>query len=103
MSVSLDGQPVSDVQIQKIQWPASPDLLQSGEDPIEIQLAVKWPERLTGQHQITIHNANQEAISLNSYALTAAAGITFSSPAQSNGRLDMNVNFSGVPAEVRAP
>jgi nickel/cobalt transporter (NicO) family protein len=95
-TVSLDEQPVSDILIQEIQWPASPDLLQSGEDPIKIQLAVKWPETLSGQHQITIHNANQEAISLNSYALTAAAGVSFSSPAQTNGRLDMNVNFTGV-------
>ena len=93
--VSLDGQPVGDVQIRGIQWPVSPDLLQSGEDPIDIQLEVNWPERLTGQHQVTIHNANQEAISLNSFALTAEAGITFSSPAQANGRLDVNVNFSG--------
>ena len=67
------GNRLSDIEIQEIQWPASPDLLQSGEDPIEIQLVVKWPERLTGQHQVTIHNANQEAISLNSYALTAAS------------------------------
>jgi len=94
-TVSLDGQPVSDILIQEIQWPASPDLLQSGEDPIKIRLAVKWPGTLSGQHQITIHNANQEAISLNSYALTAAASISFSSPAQTNGHLDMNVNFTG--------
>ena len=92
--VSLDGQTIKDVEIQEIHWPASPDLLQSGEDPIEIQMEVKWPELLTGQHQIMIHNANQEAISLNAYALTAGTGITFSSPAQSNGRLDVNINFS---------
>ena len=94
--VSLDGQPVTDVQIQKIHWPASPDLLQSGEDPIEIQLVVTWPEPLVDQHQLSIHNANQEAISLNSFALLAEAGVSFSSPIQSNGRLDVNVNFSSV-------
>ena len=65
-TVSLDGQQVTDVQIQEIHWPASPDLLQSGEDPIEIQMVFKWPEQLTGQYQVSIHNANQEAISLNS-------------------------------------
>ncbi|HVM70366.1 MAG TPA: sulfite exporter TauE/SafE family protein [Anaerolineales bacterium] len=92
--ISLDGQTVKDVKIREIHWPASPDLLQSGEDPIEIRMVVKWPERLNGSHQIMIHNANQEAISLNAYALTAGTGITFSSPAQSNGRLDVNINFS---------
>jgi ABC-type nickel/cobalt efflux system permease component RcnA/Tol biopolymer transport system component len=98
--VSLDGQTITDVQIQDLHWPASPDVLQSGEDPIEIHLVVKWPGSLTGQHLVEIHNANQEAISLNWFSLAAAGGISFSNPAQTNGRLDMNVNFGGTSGAI---
>src|SRR5271157_3608375 len=94
-TISLDGQVISGVQVQDIHWPASADVLQSGEDPIIIHLMVEWPEGLTGRHALEIHNANQEAISLNSFSLTAAEGISFSSPAQTNGRLDITVNGGG--------
>lgn len=94
-SLSLDDQTVPAVQIQDIHWPASADVLQSGEDPIVIHLSAQWPESLTGHHSVEIHNANQEAISLNSFSLTASGGISFSTPEQSNGRLDFTVNAGG--------
>ncbi|HTX90029.1 MAG TPA: hypothetical protein VMC09_02335, partial [Anaerolineales bacterium] len=91
--ISLDGKTFPNVQLQNIHWPASPDVFQSGEDPIEVHLVVHWPESLTGQHSVEIHNANQEAISMNWYSLTATGGISFTDPEQSNGRLDVNVNY----------
>ncbi|MGB8214714.1 MAG: sulfite exporter TauE/SafE family protein [Anaerolineales bacterium] len=91
-TVSLDGQTPDPVQVTDIQWPTSPDLFQSGEEPIEIHLQVKWPESLSGSHSLEIHNANQEAISLNWFSLTAGDGLSFSDPAQSNGRLDVKIS-----------
>lgn len=93
-SIILDGQSIDNILIKDIHWPATADVLQSGEDPIDIHLAVPLPQSLSGQHSIEIHNANQEAISLNWFSLTAEGGISFSSPSQSNGRLGMKVNFS---------
>jgi len=93
--ISLDGHALNPVQIRDIHWPASADVLQSGEDPIVIHLEVKWPAQLAGQHSIEIRNANQEAISLNSFSLTAGEGISFATPTQSNGLLEIPVNAGG--------
>jgi ABC-type nickel/cobalt efflux system permease component RcnA len=97
-TVSLDGQAITPVQVQEIHWPDSVDVLQSGEDPIVIRLEVQWPSRLAGRHRIEIHNANQEPISLNSFSLTAGEGISFATPTQSNGLLEISVEAGGSSA-----
>jgi len=94
-TLALDGQSAGNIQVAGIHWPASVDTLQSGTDPIEIHLAFPWPQSLSGPHSLEIHNANQEAISLNWFSLTAASGLSFSNPTQSNGRLAIRVNFGG--------
>jgi ABC-type nickel/cobalt efflux system permease component RcnA/Tol biopolymer transport system component len=94
-TLTMDGQPVGNIQVAGIHWPSSEDILQAGTDPIEIHLAIPWPQGVSGSHSLEIHNANQEAISLNWFSLAAAGGMSFSSPTQSNGRLAIRLNFGG--------
>jgi nickel/cobalt exporter len=94
-TVSLDSKIVHDIRVTDVHWPAASDAFQSGEDPIEIRLTVRWLETLVGQHTIEIHNANQEAISLNWYSVESKGGISFLTPSQSNGLLDLQVNYGG--------
>ena len=97
-SLTLDGQPVTNIQAAVIHWPAKVDALQSGSDSITIRLVVQWPQSLSGSHTLEIHNTNQEALSLNWFSLAAETGLSFTNPTQSNGQLDVALNFGALPS-----
>jgi nickel/cobalt exporter len=93
LSIVLDGQTLSQYQVQNIHWPATVDVLRAGEDSIEVVLLIKWPSELTGRHSLKIHNSHLEANSLNWFALTSEQGLSINQPAQSNGLLDITLHF----------
>ncbi len=90
---TVDGQPLDTIQNQSIHWPASETVLSTGDDSIEVRFAVQWPKGLIGKHLIEIHNTYLEANSLNWFSLTAGPGLSFDSPAQDNGQLNLDLNF----------
>ena len=92
-SLTVDSQPLGGIQVAGITWPASVDAFQSGNDAIDIRLVAAWPQGLSGTHTLAIHNANQEAISLNWFSLTAQGGLSFTNPNQSNGQLTLTLGF----------
>ncbi len=90
----LDGHPLDAIQVSKIHWPASMDILAAGDEPIEIQFLANWPVRLQGSSPVVIHDNFQEAISLNWFSLKSQTGVVFAEPAQNNGLLQTTVYFS---------
>jgi ABC-type nickel/cobalt efflux system permease component RcnA/Tol biopolymer transport system component len=93
LSVSVDGQLLDSIQVQNIHWPENVNVLRTGEDAIEILFAIQWPEGLVGEHSVEIHNSYLESNSINWFSLTAKEGVSFSSPAQTNGQLRLNLVF----------
>ena len=92
-SINIDGNPINSIQTESVRWPASVDSLRTGQDAIEIQLLVKWPNGLTGKHSIQINNSYLESNSLNSLSLTGEQGFSFDQPNQDNNKLSFNLYF----------
>ena len=57
LSISLDGRPLDQHQVQSIHWPANVDALRAGDDSIEIGMVFNWPAKLAGGHSLKIHNS----------------------------------------------
>ena len=86
LSVTLDGKILSP-NVKSLHWPAAIGVLRTGEDAIQMQLSAEWSTQSSGARHLQIHNAYLEANSLNWFSLTAAPGLSFTTPAQTNGLL----------------
>ncbi len=95
LSVELDGQALAPAGLQTVQWPATVDVLRTGEGRIEIGLRFTWPANTIGPHTLVIHSAHLEANSLNWFSVLATSDLSFDQPAQDNGLLSTNVHFAG--------
>ncbi|HUI90110.1 MAG TPA: sulfite exporter TauE/SafE family protein [Anaerolineales bacterium] len=91
--ILLDNQPVAFTQTQDIHWPATVDVMRTGEDSIEMHLLVQWPAGLGGKHSVLIHNSHLEPNSLNWFSIASQQGMTFDQPAQNNGLLGVDIYF----------
>jgi nickel/cobalt exporter len=93
-TVLFDNQPIAYTQTQDIRWPATVDVMRTGEDSIEMHLLVKLPAGLSGKHSVVIHNSHLELNSLNWFSVTGQQGMVFDQPAQNNGLLGFDIYFS---------
>jgi nickel/cobalt exporter len=89
-SVNLDGATPLTWRLEKVEWPASLDTLLVGDETILVRLATAWPPHLTSSHQLIFHNHYQESVSINWFYLHGLEGITFQTPEQQNGQLQIN-------------
>ena len=96
-TVLFDNQPIAYTQTQDIHWPATVDVMRTGEDSIEMHLLVKLPAGLTGKHSVVIHNSHLELNSLNWFSVASQQGMTFDQPAQNNGLLGFDIYFPNSP------
>ena len=94
-TVLFDNQPITFTQTRDIHWPATVDVMRTGEDSIEMHLLAGLPAGLKGEHSIALHNSYLEANSLNWFSVSARQVVAFDRPAQNNGLLDFNVYFPG--------
>jgi nickel/cobalt transporter (NicO) family protein len=92
-TVLFDNQPIAYTQTQDIHWPATVDVMRTGEDSIEMHLLVKLPAGLNGKHSVVIHNSHLELNSLNWFSVSSQPGMTFDQPAQNNGLLGFDIYF----------
>ncbi len=92
LSIELDSQPAT-ADVNSIHWPATVDLLRTGEDAVKVMLAADWSSGLAGRHALEIHNSYLEPNSLNWFSLSASGGLSFGRPAQDNGRLTLDLIF----------
>ena len=92
-TVLFDNQPIAYTQTQDIHWPATVDVMRTGEDLIEMHLLVKLPAGLNGKHSVVIHNSHLELNSLNWFSVTSQQGMTFDQPTQNNGLLGFDIYF----------
>ncbi|HVN16229.1 MAG TPA: hypothetical protein VMT73_10855, partial [Anaerolineales bacterium] len=99
MTVTMDGQPVKFSASQDVHWPATVNVLRTGEDSVETTISIQWPANLTGKHSFSIHSAHLESNSLNWFSLTSQNGLVFAQPKQTNGRLEFDLYF---PSSVNA-
>lgn len=88
--VTLDGQPLT-LKVDSLYWPAQIDGFRTGDDSLRVQLHAPWPAKTDSAHHLQIHNAYLEGNSLNWFSISAADGLSFSTPQQSNGRLSLDV------------
>ena len=94
-TVLFDNQPIALTQTQDIHWPATVDVMRTGEDSIEMHLLVQFPAGLTGKHSIVIHNSHLELNSLNWFSVASQQSMSFDQPAQNNGLLGFDIYFPG--------
>jgi nickel/cobalt transporter (NicO) family protein len=94
-TASFDGGQNIAFQLQSIHWPTTLDILQAGSEPIELQLSAAWPSNLAGKHALKVHNAFQEAITLNWFSLSSEQGLTFEEPKQNSGQVSATLYFPG--------
>ncbi len=92
-TVLFDNQPIAYTQTQDIHWPATVDVMRTGEDSIEMHLLVQFPVGLSGKHSVVIHNSHLELNSLNWFSVASQQGMTFDQPAQNNGILGFDIYF----------
>ncbi|MBN1993826.1 MAG: PD40 domain-containing protein [Anaerolineae bacterium] len=77
-------------RLEGIEWPTDFNAMQTGDETILIHLAADWPANLAGEHQLTLNNQYQEAISVNWFYLHGLEGVLFQKPTQDNGRLEVD-------------
>ena len=94
-TVLFDNQPIAFTQTQDIHWPATVDVMRTGEDSIEMHLLVQFPAGLSGKHSVVIHNSHLELNSLNWFSVASQQSMTFDQPAQNNGLLGFDIYFPG--------
>jgi ABC-type nickel/cobalt efflux system permease component RcnA/Tol biopolymer transport system component len=92
-TVLFDNQPIAYTQTQDIHWPATVDVMRTGEDSIEMHLLVKYPAGLSGKHSVVIHNSHLELNSLNWFSVASQQGVMFDQPAQNNGLIGFDIYF----------
>ncbi len=92
-TVLFDNQPIALIQRQDIHWPATVDVMRTGEDSIEMHLLVQFPAGLSGKHSVVIHNSHLELNSLNWFSVASQQSMTFDQPAQNNGLLGFDIYF----------
>ncbi len=93
--VLFDNQPIALTQTQDIHWPATVDVMRTGEDSIEMHLLVQFPAGLSGKHSVVIHNSHLELNSLNWFSVASQQSMAFDQPAQNNGLLGFDIYFPG--------
>ena len=99
LTISLDTHPLKFNDIETVHWPATVDVLRTGEDAVIVKLSFDWPSTPAGRHALGIHNAYLESNSLNWFSLTGSEGAAFDRPAQNNGRLTFDLFIApGVPS-----
>jgi nickel/cobalt exporter len=81
-------------RLEAVEWPASFQAMQAGNETILIHLAADWPSELTGEHQFKLYNQYQETISVNWFYLHGIEGISFRTPKQNNGQLEVDLLLS---------
>jgi ABC-type nickel/cobalt efflux system permease component RcnA/Tol biopolymer transport system component len=82
-----------------VRWPATVDVLRTGDDAVKVKLQMDWSSNLRGRHALEIHNVHLESNSLNWFSLAAQDGWTFGQPAQDNGRLIFDVFIPTPPLQ----
>ncbi len=92
-TVLFDNQPIAVTQTQDIHWPATVDVMRTGEDSIEMHLLVKLPAGLNGKHSVVIHNSHLELNSLNWFSVASQQSMMFDQPAQNNGLIGFDIYF----------
>jgi len=95
LSARVDGGTPLRWEVEQVAWPASFDAFQLGDERISLVLAAAWPERVAAAHTLLLHNTFEDAISTNWFSLTGEEGITFSTPVQSGGRLEVPFALAG--------
>ncbi len=97
-TVLFDNQPITYTQTQDIHWPATVNVMRTGEDLIEMHLLVKLPGGLSGKHSVVIYNSHLELNSLNWFSVASQQSMAFDQPAQNNGLLGIDIYFPGSSA-----
>ena len=92
-TVLFDNQPIALTQTQDIHWPATVDVMRTGEDSIEMHLLIKLPAGPNSKHSVVIHNSHLELNSLNWFSVSSQQGMMFDQPAQNNGLLGFDIYF----------
>ncbi len=91
LSITLDQKALGPLQVQSLHWPASVNLLRTGQDSIEVKLAGSWLGQTSSQRELEVHNSHLESNSLNWFSVNSSENLRFDQPAQDNGRLSLDI------------
>jgi nickel/cobalt exporter len=78
-------------RLETVEWPTSFNAMQVGEETILIHLTTDWPSELAGEHQLKLYNQYQETMSVNWFYLQGIEGVSFRTPTQDNGQLEVDL------------
>jgi ABC-type nickel/cobalt efflux system permease component RcnA len=83
-------------EVVGIDWPASSQQWQLGDEPIRVELRAAWPAGLQQGQRLALANEFEASNSLNWFYVKASEGVRFETPTQEKGLLTLQVALEGV-------
>ena len=91
-SVEFDQQSL-DLILNDVRWPVQIDDLYQGKEPIRIFLSADWPEELSEDRSVSLHNRYAPKSSLSWFEVHAKDDLSFTLPAQNSGTINLVVGL----------
>ncbi len=92
-SVELDGESLP-LTLAGVDWPGELQKLFNGDESIQIHLQAAWPDEIGIDHRLALHNRYNSKNSISWYEILGEDGITFDTPYQNRGTLDLDFGLS---------
>jgi ABC-type nickel/cobalt efflux system permease component RcnA/Tol biopolymer transport system component len=92
-SVELAGEPLS-LTLAGIEWPGEIERLFKGDESIRVHLQASWQDEIGPDHTLALHNRYNSKNSISWYEVLGEDGITFDTPHQNRGTLELDFGLS---------
>ncbi len=92
-SVELDGESLP-LTLAEIEWPDEIQKLYRGDESIRVHLQASWPDEIGPDHRLALHNRYNSKNSISWYEVLGEDGITFDTPHQNSGTLELDFGLS---------
>jgi ABC-type nickel/cobalt efflux system permease component RcnA/Tol biopolymer transport system component len=92
-SVELAGESLP-LTLAGIEWPDDIQRLFKGDESIQVHLQAAWPDEIGPDHHLALHNRYNSKNSISWYEVLGEDGITFDTPHQNRGTLELDFGLS---------
>jgi hypothetical protein len=92
-SVELDGESLP-LTLAGIEWPGEIQGLFKGDESIQVHFQAAWPDEIDPDHHLSLHNRYNSKNSISWYEVLGEDGITFDTPHQNRGTLELDFGLS---------
>ena len=88
IDLEIDGTTVG-LDLNSVAWPSSPEVLFSGEEPVQAVLEGFWPAGISEDSVLVLQNRFNPKNSLSWFEVTTAGDLSFEVPVQNSGKLEL--------------